>query len=262
MVLRLKKHAEFINRAKLIEEAERRSDPPINRLLTVMGACGEPAFVQIAMTPTPALFERVCQAPVQAPRDAPLARAQGASAVARSLDGRGRRASRGPRRSAQAAVLRRSAGDRTASRRLRADRLGASRRGRGEPTRGARNRRSVMACSGSTAVVSSVARATRCRRFARACSRRASLLGSGSCRASTTSTVPFARSSLPLAPAPPSISRPRERKRDAARCASERSRSTWSCADRTPRCRERSSRASRASWSRPSPRTCAGSAAR
>jgi hypothetical protein len=56
-VLRLKKHAEFIKRVKAIEDFERRSDPPINRLLTVMAACGEPAFVQIAMTPTPALFE-------------------------------------------------------------------------------------------------------------------------------------------------------------------------------------------------------------
>jgi hypothetical protein len=56
-VLRLKKHAEFINRIKVIEDFERRSDPPINRLLTVMAACGEPAFVQLAMTPTPALFE-------------------------------------------------------------------------------------------------------------------------------------------------------------------------------------------------------------
>jgi hypothetical protein len=56
-VLRLKKHAEFIKRVKAIEDFERRSDPPINRLLTVMAAGGEPAFVQIAMTPTPALFE-------------------------------------------------------------------------------------------------------------------------------------------------------------------------------------------------------------
>jgi hypothetical protein len=56
-VLRLKKHAEFIKRVKAIEDFERRPDPPINRLLTVMGAGGEPAFVQIAMTPTPALFE-------------------------------------------------------------------------------------------------------------------------------------------------------------------------------------------------------------
>ncbi len=56
-VLRLKKHGEFINRIKVIEDFERRSDTPINRLLTVMGACGEPAFVQLALTPTPALFE-------------------------------------------------------------------------------------------------------------------------------------------------------------------------------------------------------------
>jgi hypothetical protein len=56
-VLRLKKHGQFINRAKMLEEFERRSDPPINRLLTVMAACGEPVFVQLALTPTPALFE-------------------------------------------------------------------------------------------------------------------------------------------------------------------------------------------------------------
>ncbi len=56
-VLRLKKHAEFIKRLKALEDFERWSEPPVNRLLTVMGACGEPAFVQIALTPTPALFE-------------------------------------------------------------------------------------------------------------------------------------------------------------------------------------------------------------
>jgi hypothetical protein len=56
-VLRLKKHGKFINRVKAIEEFERRSDPPINRLLTVMAACGEPVYVQLALTPTPALFE-------------------------------------------------------------------------------------------------------------------------------------------------------------------------------------------------------------
>jgi predicted transcriptional regulator len=56
-VLRLKKHAEFIKRVKAIEDFERRAEPPINRLLTTMAACGQPAFVQIALTPTPALFE-------------------------------------------------------------------------------------------------------------------------------------------------------------------------------------------------------------
>ena len=57
VVVRLKKHAEFIKRVKALDQLERRSETPVDRLLTVMGACGEPAFVQIAVTPTPALFE-------------------------------------------------------------------------------------------------------------------------------------------------------------------------------------------------------------
>ena len=56
-VLRLKKHAEFIKRVRTPERFERDREPSVNRLLTVMGACGESAFVQIAMTPTPAFFE-------------------------------------------------------------------------------------------------------------------------------------------------------------------------------------------------------------
>jgi hypothetical protein len=60
-VLRLKKHADFIKRVKALEDFERRPEPPVNRLLTAMGACGEPAFVQIAMTPTPAVFEALAK---------------------------------------------------------------------------------------------------------------------------------------------------------------------------------------------------------
>jgi hypothetical protein len=60
-VLRLKKHAEFITRAKALDRFEQEHEPPVNRLITVMGACSEPAFVQIAMTPTPALFERLAK---------------------------------------------------------------------------------------------------------------------------------------------------------------------------------------------------------
>ncbi len=56
-VLRLKKHAEFIKRLETPDPFERDGQLPVNRLLTVLGVCGEPAFVQIAMTPTPALFE-------------------------------------------------------------------------------------------------------------------------------------------------------------------------------------------------------------
>jgi hypothetical protein len=60
-VLRLKKRGSFIERAKTLDRFEQEREPPINRLLTTMGACGQPAFVQLALTPTPALFERLAR---------------------------------------------------------------------------------------------------------------------------------------------------------------------------------------------------------
>jgi len=57
-VLRLKKHAEFIKRGKLLDRFEHEREPPMNRLMTVMAACSSEAFVQVAMTPTPSMFER------------------------------------------------------------------------------------------------------------------------------------------------------------------------------------------------------------
>jgi hypothetical protein len=56
-VVRLKKHGAFTRRAKLIDRLEHDYAPAVNRLVTTMAACGAPAFVQIALTPTPALFE-------------------------------------------------------------------------------------------------------------------------------------------------------------------------------------------------------------
>jgi hypothetical protein len=61
IVLRLKKQANFIRRVKVLDRFEHEREPPMNRLMTVMGACGRPAYVQIAMTPTPASFERVAK---------------------------------------------------------------------------------------------------------------------------------------------------------------------------------------------------------
>jgi Replication-relaxation len=58
VVLRLKKHAEFIKRAKVLDRFAHEREPAMNRLMTVLGASGGEAFVQVAMTPTPALFER------------------------------------------------------------------------------------------------------------------------------------------------------------------------------------------------------------
>jgi protein involved in plasmid replication-relaxation len=60
-LLRLKKHAEFIKRVKALDHFEHEREPPINRLITAMAACGSPAFVQMAMTPTPAFFERLAK---------------------------------------------------------------------------------------------------------------------------------------------------------------------------------------------------------
>jgi hypothetical protein len=60
-VLRLKKQAEFIKRVKVLDRFEHERAPPMNRLMTVMGACGQQAFVQVAITPTPASFERLAK---------------------------------------------------------------------------------------------------------------------------------------------------------------------------------------------------------
>ncbi len=57
-LLRLKKQAGFIKRVKQLDRYELAREPPMDRLMTVMGACGEDAFVQLALTPAPALFER------------------------------------------------------------------------------------------------------------------------------------------------------------------------------------------------------------
>jgi hypothetical protein len=56
-MLRLKKHSEFIKRTKVLDRFEHEREPGMNRLLTVLGVGGAEAFVQLAMTPAPALFE-------------------------------------------------------------------------------------------------------------------------------------------------------------------------------------------------------------
>ena len=60
-VLRLKKNGAFVKRVKALDRFEQEREPPVNRLMTVMGACREPAFVQLSLTPTPAFFERLAK---------------------------------------------------------------------------------------------------------------------------------------------------------------------------------------------------------
>ena len=91
-LLRLKKHAEFIKRVKVLDRYEHEREPPMNRLLTVMGACGEPSYVQITLTPDADDVRALCQARIQAsraPRHPPRPRA---TQTSRALSVRGVRA--------------------------------------------------------------------------------------------------------------------------------------------------------------------------
>lgn len=56
-VVRLKKRSTFTKRAKRVDRFEHDRAPAVNRLITTLAACGAPAFVQVALTPVPALFE-------------------------------------------------------------------------------------------------------------------------------------------------------------------------------------------------------------
>jgi hypothetical protein len=56
-LVRLKKRHEFIKRVKVLDRLEHES-PPMDRLLTAMAATGGGALVQLALTPTPAGFDR------------------------------------------------------------------------------------------------------------------------------------------------------------------------------------------------------------
>jgi hypothetical protein len=56
-IVRLKKHRAFTKRAKRVDLFEHAYAPAVDRLITTMAACGSPVFVQLALTPTPALFE-------------------------------------------------------------------------------------------------------------------------------------------------------------------------------------------------------------
>jgi hypothetical protein len=57
-LLRLRKHALFIKRVKVLDRYEHERSPAMNRLMTAMAATRGPAYVQLALTPAPASFER------------------------------------------------------------------------------------------------------------------------------------------------------------------------------------------------------------
>ncbi|MDO8185869.1 replication-relaxation family protein [Conexibacter sp. JD483] len=56
-VLRLKKRHDFIRRIKVAAQRDHDEIPTMDRVLTALGDVGEPALVQLALTPTPAWFD-------------------------------------------------------------------------------------------------------------------------------------------------------------------------------------------------------------
>jgi hypothetical protein len=79
-LLRLRKRGEFIKRVCRLDPFALERDPPINRTMRVLAACPGPAYLQIALTPAPTALERYAGAAfkrherrVSKPRD-PLSR--------------------------------------------------------------------------------------------------------------------------------------------------------------------------------------------
>ena len=60
-LLRLKKDGQFIKRVKSLDHFEHEREPPVNRLLTVMGATGQDVLLQVVIVPAPVSFERVAR---------------------------------------------------------------------------------------------------------------------------------------------------------------------------------------------------------
>ncbi len=58
VLIRLKKRAEFIKRVKVLDRYEHERCPAMNRLMTAMSACQGAAYAQLALTPVPASLER------------------------------------------------------------------------------------------------------------------------------------------------------------------------------------------------------------
>ncbi|HEV2974134.1 MAG TPA: replication-relaxation family protein [Solirubrobacteraceae bacterium] len=81
-LLRLKKAAEFIKRVKSLDHFEHEREPPIDRLLNAIGATDREVLVQLAMTPTPAAFERLARRAFKR-REAHLSRERRAHALVR-----------------------------------------------------------------------------------------------------------------------------------------------------------------------------------
>ena len=206
-LLRLKKHAEFIKRVRTPDPFAREGERQTERLLAVMHACGEPAFVQIALTPTPSLFEAFAKHAYKR-REAHLSERRRAHLVARDRsmveDAELRGGLEIQHRPLFFADLRVVAPTRATCERIASELCAAGAENR-LVQRGTAVRHGLLGCY-----------ARRVRRgegnplpsFHRGVFASTELAAMWQLPSVDYLMVPFARSSLPLAPAPPAIFRP------------------------------------------------------
>ena len=207
MVLRLKKSAEFIKRVKVLDRYEHEREPAINHLLTAMAACGEPALVQVAMTPAPASFERLAKH-LYKRHEAHLSRQRREHALTRDrsmVDDRelrgGLDVQQGPLFFADLRIV--------AASREACERIASELRAQGAENhlveRGTRVRHGVLALYKRRVLRGEGNPLPSFRKGVFAASELAAVWHMPSI---DYATVPFARTGLPLAPAPPAIMRP------------------------------------------------------
>jgi hypothetical protein len=208
-MVRLKKRSRFIKRVKLLDRYELAREPPMDRLLTVMGACRESAFVQLVLTPAPALFERRAKR-LYKRHEAHLSRERREHLLVhdRSLveDSELRGGLEVQHRPLFFVDLRVLAGSRTVCERI-ASELRAEGAENSLVERGAAVRHGLLGLYSGRIVRGEGNPWPSLRRGVFASTELAALWHLPSI---DYATVPFARGALPLAPAPPAIMRPRD----------------------------------------------------
>ncbi len=209
VLVRLKKDAEFIRRVKSLDRFEHEREPPVNRVITVMGACGASVSLQLAITPAPVFFERLARA-LYKQREDRLSRDRRAHAVIRDRsmveDAELRGGLEVQHQPLFFADIRIGAGDRRTCERVASELRAESSENR--------------LVERGTAIRHGLLRLYRRRLergegnplppFHRGVFASSELAAIWHVPAIDFTTVPFERTALPLAPAPPGILRPRE----------------------------------------------------
>jgi hypothetical protein len=256
-VLRLKKHATFIQRLRIAEDDE----PPqlVDRLLVAMNAIGAPCLVQFALTPAPAVFDGYARVLFRG-REKRLSRdEQNGKLVARSEVERAelRGGLSVQHRGLFFTDIRVVAQDRR-----NCEAIGAELRAAGAENRLVERGTAIRQLLGRP-YDQRIARGegNPIPSWSRGVLASTELAALWHLPTVGFNAVPFERAPVPLSPAPPTVLR---RKAGRGCCATRwaRWRSIRSCAARTPRCRERLSRARLPTWWRRFARTSRARTAR